>query len=300
MFRPVIGVYRAMRSAVHKLADRPSDARYVNSLRARVTTEQPILACPQATDWSKVNALRQWAYEHVPCGSSSLLLDHDTLTTAQLFKAILANRGVVWCGGTARALQLLSSAFGLTAYSLNLGTEVLDSHTVTLIRIRHNGRYQLVVQDAYYNLSYVDETGQPIGFFALLDLVLKGRHGEITGLRAEGLKPFLIAPGDGWAEITGRPPVGLLPGGIEKHYFNSTFDYFRRNGGTRIPEQLELMGFPPDPIYLFLFPAGMWGSRGYDRILQHAKAMINAGVGRELSFFSTRYGPPVRRDCQHP
>jgi len=214
------------RWACRELATSVRDYPYVRCLRGHVTQAHPSLGVAGTPNWLKVCAVGQWVYEHAACGSAALLLDHDHLSTAGLFRALLADEGVVWCGGAARALQLLAAAFGFWAYALDLGARGLDSHTVTLIRIRHGTTHRLVVQDACFNQTYVDQDREPLDVFQLIDLLHVRNHEKVRLVQGSGEKPFLIALGDTWTEISGTAPELGLATGTQKHHFPATLDYF--------------------------------------------------------------------------
>jgi hypothetical protein len=233
---------------------------YMRGLRARVARDQPALRQRAADDWTRVNALREWVFTHAPTGSASLLLDHTRLSPAELLRALLRDRGTAWCGGAARAMQVLAEAHGMPALILDLGGPELDSHTVTLVQVRHHGQRVLTVQDAYFNTTYVDTSGNPLDYWALQELIRERRHTDIGTVRGQPLKPFLIAQGEQWPEISGIVPGTQLANGAWKHLFPATFEHFVRHGGSRAPEQLERLALPPDPIYLYLFARGVWGS----------------------------------------
>jgi hypothetical protein len=274
-----------------------------DSLRARIFGDYPALTDPAASDWEKTNLLRQWAWSHTPtvAGRSGLLCcrpEWHGLSAAETFQAFEEKSGGVWCGGAATALQRLYQLFGFEAWAVNTGSlEGRGSHVVTLVRIEHRGEQRIIVQDAYFNLTFVDaETREPVEYLQLVQRLAAGDHASIA-VRSPDYRdmpqwPSARVPADqrhgqSAAEIAASPCFWVMeeafdsklhPDGLLEFVSPRRLDKFLARRchdaeGKTIKELawLEEQGHPPEIIYLFLYPLGMQGPHAPE-FLQQAQA----------------------------
>ena len=247
----------------------------LQQIRQRIITAQPELAGASVSDWQKVELLRGWAYEHTNWASTSLLLDHDGKELQDLLGPLLSEEAGVWCGGAARVLQLLYQEFGFESYALNVGRDDLGSHVCTLVRIQHDGEHRLVLEDAYINESYLDEDGQPLDYFRLIEKLTSRQHSSVKVIQHAGTKLLLQDPADqryGCSKYC--EPLARLPSGIEKYRFKLTADYLEWGFGLETRAALGRAGYPPSLLYLHLFPLGICCGTAADTVLARARELL--------------------------
>jgi len=158
------------------------------ALKATILRELP--QWDHFSDFEKVDALRHWAAPRIDMSSSSLFLSSNesfhffTQNVSAIFHAFQHNWGGVWCGGAAWTLRQLYLLFGYDAHYLNSGmapacAQSCPTHAETLVRIDVRGTEVLSVQDAYFDITYVDKYGNPLDYLDMLSLLQKHRHEEI-------------------------------------------------------------------------------------------------------------------------
>ncbi|HEY4712608.1 MAG TPA: bZIP transcription factor [Dehalococcoidia bacterium] len=232
-------------------------------LKETISTEYPETRNGQLDDWEKVKLLRQWAHEHVDWGSECTLMsqeqyrkfsDADAPTEFAMF---LKDECAVWCLGTAWALMRLYEAYGYEAYCLGVGIPGGMTHAMTLVRISHNGSGILTVQDATFDISYVNSNGEPYDYFDLLTVVKNRRH-DLVEIEHGPCKPgdFLLCtdeePGSQYWWVPDNTPVPALSEGRMKVRFEWTMDNFWDFYGPAIADSLAEEGYPPHWCYMFL------------------------------------------------
>ncbi|HZU35612.1 MAG TPA: hypothetical protein VFA18_06885, partial [Gemmataceae bacterium] len=190
-------------------------------LRQRVSRDCPAIDDPALDDWSRVCLLRQWAWQHIPWCSRSLLLDQKPAISLYcrdapgVFAYLLSDSGGVWCGGAAYALAKLYELYGYPAWTYDYGLPEVMTHVTTVVRIQLRGQRMLVVQDPTFNLTYTAPNGMPLDLATLLKQLRSRQAASVVfqagdpGQRRE----FLVAPGDCAAEywaLASQPPHQLL------------------------------------------------------------------------------------------
>src|SRR5262249_1406472 len=139
----------------------PADRDYVKSITASIPGYETM------TKIEKVRALRQYVYQHTPVAWAEKFLIHDQVVDLPLQEAYsLFDKtiGGVWCGGTAIMLSRVFKAAGFSSWLYNFGVIDGPSHVTTLVEVDGN----IIVQDAYFNIEYVDDQGTPIPFDELV------------------------------------------------------------------------------------------------------------------------------------
>jgi hypothetical protein len=199
----------------------------------------------------------------------------------------------------------LYDLFGYETYRLGIG-QPGPTHALNLVRIEADGQRLLSLQDAYFNLTYVDgQSGAPLDVFDLLRRLREGRHTSVRTIEPEpenmpSLPALLVSPagrGDRSPEQIARGAFAVLeadyefvelPNGIWKFVSPRTFGKFL--GKCREPDGrprwylkfLEDQGHPADMLYLFLYPFRCKGVSGYTpeavQLLEQAQAIV-AGRG---------------------
>jgi hypothetical protein len=293
------------------------EAADIEVLKHRVYAECPALRDGKFDEFARVSLLRQWAWSHIRiANTTSNLLDSDPridwykLDAAAIFRLFDEDRGGVFCGGAALALQRLYEAFGYTAWTLNIGSNEPESdvtHVATIVKIRvgdPGGTDVMCVQDAYFDLTYVDQTtGRPLDYFELLARLARGEHRSIRTQEPDHRKvvsrPSMImaakdvqgrTPRDiavaSWCVLEDDYTVATLPDGSLKFTSPRSFGKFR-DRLCRTPDGkptwflawLTARGHPAELIYLYLHPLGIGGPDS-DALLKRAKAIPEQGDSR--------------------
>lgn len=263
----------------------PDDAA-ADCLRAIVVRDCPNLQDPRIDDWTRVCILRRWAYRNIDWSSPSCLLDAGTrsdsltLDAAEFFAAFFRNEGGVYCGGTARAFMKLCQLFGFDACTLDSGHQEAGSHVVTLVSIHHAGRMIWCIQDATFNLAYVDENNAPLGYFELLLRLRQRRHDAIgiEGAEAEvAYRDYLFTSNeDALLCYRDRGSVDRLPNGLLRKEVEFTLEQFWDEYGEKIGRFLARNDYPAECVYLFLYPISIQGCSEATHLLAHARSCLAA------------------------
>ena len=233
-------------------------------LKERIDKDLPALN-EHISDFEKVNLLREWAYANIDISSTKALLaqDNNYLFNSNngylLFSAFSEDRGGVWCYGAAIALMRLYIAYGFNASILDYGKLGVMTHVVTLVKINHDRRQRMVIQDATFNLTYVDPDGVPYDYHEFVKVLKKRQRDKIRVLQSHSKSgDFLLHPGDVIRDYNhiiaeDAKPILVMDNGIQKYRSELSLQSFNNKFGPRINKFLIKKGYSGDPIYLFLF-----------------------------------------------
>lgn len=242
-----------------------------------IVNETPSLKYPNTlTDFEIANAIREWAFKNVPVvfyNAELRVEDKEKVSSAYrvpLGKRILMFRegeAGAWCSATATTLSDIFNLFGFESYTIDIGdiynNEKKATHSLTLVKIRHEGKEILSAQDAYLNYTVIDSTGSPLDYFDILALLKKQEEDQVVfQYGAEQQKPRLVAK---------NTTEKINP---EKTY---------ANGNMLVRENFSLPDFeasakdfllrrelPQNLIFLNMFP---YNSHGNNR--QEAESILN-------------------------
>jgi hypothetical protein len=145
----------------------PADRDYVEGITASIPGYRTM------TEIEKVRALRRYVYQHTPLSWTNKFLIHDEVVNLPLREAYSLfdkTAGGVWCGGTAIMLSRVFRAAGFNSWLYNFGVIDGPSHVTTLVEADEN----IVLQDGYFNIEYVDGQGMPVPFRELISRIRNG------------------------------------------------------------------------------------------------------------------------------
>ncbi|MBI2766749.1 MAG: hypothetical protein HYX53_12690 [Chloroflexi bacterium] len=248
-------------------------------LKQYVEEQVPVLANPAADDWTKVNALREWAYGFIDSAAPVCLLDNDygaqiSQKLAFVMELLLENRGGFACGGTANVLTGLYRLFGYTSYAYNMGQlEGSWTHVVSLVQIMVDGRSVLSVQDAFLGFT-LKEDGQPLDFSRLLDLLgsRQADRVEIASTKQMCKPAALPAASPGAVEELGKYyTISYL--GTDGRVTEYCYDLNLKTLATG-PEYVQAIANRTGQanfLYIFLLPLGTSGEAPAEALAAHAK-----------------------------
>lgn len=159
-------------------------------VKERVLTDYPQIADTEISEFSRTCMIREWVYRNaLEQFEIQNTLDQDprfqfyNLTVDEIFSAFENNVAGVWCGGIGFAQFLLSRQFGFETYILDCGLPGSGAtHISNVVRVWHNDSWRWVIQDAYYNCSYVCAKGEPLDLFKMLQLLKAGEHRSVVML----------------------------------------------------------------------------------------------------------------------
>jgi hypothetical protein len=232
-------------------------------LKETISTEYPEMRNGQLDDWEKVKLLRQWTHEHVDWGSQCTQMNQEQYqrffdaNAATEFAMFLKDEGAVMCQGVAWALMRLYEAYGYEAYCLGVDIPKVMGHDMTLVRISYNGRSILTIQDATFDISYIDPDGEPYDYFDLL-AVIKNRRHNLVEIEQGACKPgdYLFCTGEEFGSqywsVPGDAPVPALSEGRMKVKFGLTIDNWWDCYGPTIADSFAEEGYLPHWCYMFL------------------------------------------------
>jgi hypothetical protein len=251
-------------------------------LKEMIYQEIPELRSETMDDFTRVNLLREWAFRNIDWGIGSTLRpsEYFSQSAPAVFSWYFQDRAGTFCGGAAYALKKLYHLFGCESYTIGFGNLNVMTHTSTLVRIQHEGRSVLSVQDVTFNFSYSDAAGNPYDYLNLLETLRNSRHDLI----------FTIEGTDHVREtvVSARSELGNYRQFLETDFsqverissgwlkFNSMLTYERFNDvyGPQINPFLAAEGYPQDTLYLYLYPFQCDSTA----LLGQAQAVVNARI----------------------
>jgi hypothetical protein len=280
----------------------PQDA-LTRSLKQSVATAIPEINNPNISDWEKVNLLRRWAYQNSDLTmAKGCLIDSPDLrpkSAAEIFSSFQKDEGGVWCAGMSIFLMKLYEQYGFESYALNMGkpsaadTLIMGNppvgssitHVLVLVKIPHKGRNLLVVQDGYLNNTYTHLDGSPLDYFELIKLLKNRQENKIKVVRDQGAsRDNLLCskqiPPQIWEVSTKQLQCEQIPGKqTYKCKHGLTLDLLARYSPLQkeINRFFPAEGYPPNLLFLFLYPLGIEGaSNAAPGILKQAQKI--AGI----------------------
>lgn len=138
-------------------------------------------------EWKNVNTIREWVATNTPSSSDSLLIQ-DTLwrnSPYEIYLKLLLKGGGVNCAGYSYALMKLYREFGYKAFSYHSGRLDAFNHVITLVEITYKGKKRLVIEDATFDVTYMDDNMEPYDFFTFLDTLEKRQFESIHIIQSD-------------------------------------------------------------------------------------------------------------------
>jgi hypothetical protein len=168
----------------------------VQAIKARIAAEYPAINDPSTTNFQKTNILRQWAYEEIVVSDGARLIDQSMFTNGAASVPGLVSlfdraAGGVMCGGAAWFLEDLYQMYGFNAGIIGCGFTHM-AHVVTIVAFSDGGIHKDIIQDAYFNQTYVDTNGNALDTATLHSLLLNHQESQVV-----------VQPGD----IVGRTVI---------------------------------------------------------------------------------------------
>jgi len=283
------------------------------ALRERILKSYPQLGERQLDDFTRVGLLRQWAWSHVNhAAGPANIVDVDPeipwheLSAAAIFELYRSDRGGSYCGGTAHALRKLYEMYGYQAWTVNSGNAGPEAatHVTTLVKIRADRPDVLSMQDAYFNLTYVDaDSKAPLDYVEMLGRLADGKHDTIETREPDFEKipqwPKVIVAAADRGTATPKSFAKAAFSVLESNYtFEERADgawiyVSPRTAGKFLEDQchypdgrprwylkwLVAQGHPENILYLYLYPFGVAGPNGA-KLLGEAQRVVGFSPAR--------------------
>lgn len=252
-------------------------------LKSHIRSDYPAIRSVALSDWGKVKILREWTHEHVDWGSPSAALSPEldkTLFDSEapaIFAIFFQDKGAVQCEETAHALMKLYQAYGYDAYTVGVGIPSVMTHAATLVRINYEGVGILVLEDATFDIEYVDSDGNPYDYFDLLRALKDKRDITIErGACVPNDYLFLSTEeiGDVNWRVAGDIAVPAISADKRKCRFGQNFDNWWEIHGDAVSTALQGQGLPPDFVYLYLDLLYIRGGDNAGELLDRATSII--------------------------
>ena len=194
------------------------------------------------------------------------------------FRPMFEMKGGLFCTGIAFLLYQVYQALGFTAGVLDFGDPKTVSHSMTLVRISD----RVFLQDAYFNLEYQNECGEPLSISCIYKRLLLGNTACIAeGETKERHVHFGAFPTGSWTLSTTNleavHPMELGPKHIVCKCRTSiqafSLKFYRFEEGM---EFLRKKGLPPNMQYFLLVPYGIFEADRYIRNPRESKLFQTA------------------------
>jgi len=240
-----------------------------SSLKELISKQYPDIENPGTSDWQKVNLLRRWAYKNIVTSTRICLLENVLepnfykKTAPELYAAFKQDKGGVWCGGSSVFLEKLYHEYGFNAYTVNMGKSEYLTHVVNLVEIWDQGQKKLVIEDAYFNMTYTAQNGAPLDYFAFLKLLCQLKDKQIKVVKDDDgerscllCKDYLSDPV--FMAFIKRNLSKCIQTSVDKTKCNCKviLDALINDhpSAPKTKQFLAKAGYKPNLIYLYLYP----------------------------------------------
>jgi hypothetical protein len=223
------------------------------------------------SDLEKVARVRDWVYAntHIASNNDFMLKGDDypkhDRSLYENFLPMFEMRGGLFCSGIAFLLYQVYQALGFTAGVLDFGDPQTVSHSVTMVRIAG----QVFLQDAYFNLEYQNEGGEPLSTSCIYQRLADGNTACIgEGDNKERYVHFGAFPTGSWTLYTTNVemahPIELGPKHIVCKCRTSiqafSLKYYKFEDGMNL---LGEQGYPRNMQFFLLHPYGVYEADRY-------------------------------------
>jgi hypothetical protein len=171
-----------------------SDYSTVESVKSRIEKAYPQIKNPAISDIEKTNLLREWTSSQVVWGSDSTNINHlfPDKSLPEMFETFDRAEGSVDCGIVSYVLMKVYEAYGYESYTYHSGSLDGFNHAITLVRVQSNNKKILMIQDASFDLSYLDKNGNPYDFFDFIKTIKNSRSNDIIISQGNGKPHYYL------------------------------------------------------------------------------------------------------------
>jgi hypothetical protein len=145
------------------------------------------------TELDLVTGLRRTVHARSVRGSARLRHDHHRPDFPLSYASVtrVEDRKTMLCGGIAYWLYHVYRSLGFQTFVMNTGARS-HSHVMTFVRIAHEERNVWCLQDAYLNMTYLDQDGKPLCLTEIYRLLAQRQYEKIVASVSPGLAPVSL------------------------------------------------------------------------------------------------------------
>ena len=240
-------------------------------VKERILTAYPQIANTDLPDFTRTCMIREWVYRNtLEQYDLQTTFDQDPrfafykLSVDDIFSAFDHNVGGVVCGGIGWVLCVIYRLFGFKTYILDCGlSEKSATHISNVVQLRHNDSWRWVIQDAYFNCSYLCANGEPLDLFTMLGLLTAREHRSITisAGDANATRRMIVGPAsqssfqEDWRSERAGPPSECADGRLLfniKPTIDSLVSSKCKQKGQQYFDLFFSFNLPADLIYLYV------------------------------------------------
>lgn len=234
-------------------------------LKKLIVSDYPDLINPEVSDYEKVKMLREWVVQNTPLSkkkSESIDGDADLRLTKldnpyakgfnyyakeapELYDTFNENKGGVLCAGTSYYLARVYEMFNYDSFIVHTRGPPNWTHAFNIVLIEENDKRLYSLQDAYLNLSYINEDGYPIDYLEFLDLLQQRKHEEIILDGSSNFSRKMIGFDNHSVTIGETNMEAIMDYIIETNYYGF-IDFYEENG---YPHELIYTNLGVDEVY---------------------------------------------------
>jgi hypothetical protein len=232
------------------------------------------------TDLERINIMREWVYktadrvvyayyeedsksEHPIFLQNSRASQIYKYNSLELFDCFNQDEGGGWCALTAFFLTRLYQDHGYEAYCLSYGIlDTISTHMVSMVSIEVDNKRIFTIQDPYFNISYINLTGEPLDYFDMLRLLGDRQPEKIQIQHQDNGYYDVLMPMASYLEYSVKEDWDWqvdwkscceLDIALAKCPCTTSLEHYL----SKRPQLLNIIqdaGYPPDTLYYFLFP----------------------------------------------
>jgi hypothetical protein len=170
------------------------DQNIIQQVKSRIENEYPEIKDPNISDIKKLHLLREWTSAHVVWGSDSTNMNYELSrkNLYKIFETFDKSEGSVNCGLVSYILMKIYEEYGFEAYTYHSGSLDAFNHAVTFVKVNHNNKEILMIEDASFDLTFMDKNGNPYDFFDFIKTIKKGDKNNIVISQGNGKPHFYL------------------------------------------------------------------------------------------------------------
>jgi len=134
-------------------------------------------------DFQIANQLRDSVYKNTIWDENILRINAKQIykfyESGKIYLYYKKNQGGGRCDNIAYFYQQILNNLGYRNYTYHFGNLNSYNHVINLIEIKIKNKEKLIVEDATYNLNFLNEENEPLDFFSLLKHVKEGKIDKI-------------------------------------------------------------------------------------------------------------------------
>ncbi len=254
---------------------------------------------------ARIETVRDWVYRNTDVAADeSVLLSYDrfplhVLTLDEMLDLHKQDIGGHFCAGINYILKRVYDSLGYNSWMYNYGDESALTHAVALVEV--NGK--IYAQDAYFNVSYVNQDGQPLPFYEMLEGLVAGKEPDQkigpSLWREVHLKDDHLTDDTKWwvaAGVDRDTCTTLSEDRFICHSKTSLKNFIDVHPLDETYTFLSQKGFPRNLHYLALFPIGITGDEWIDDPAKSEILQRIIDIREEAHLRVSMYSIPIQQE----